>query len=182
MKATLSTAATAMAILGLAGCAALPPAPVVDPVVPGASVNATLRDSGGRTMARATATQVEQGIRLRVEANGFSPGGHGIHIHAVGRCDAPTFDSAGPHWNAANRQHGLQNPQGPHTGDMPNLLIGADGRGTLEYVIPNARLTGGSAPLLDTDGAALIIHAQPDDQTTDPSGNSGARVACGVFT
>jgi superoxide dismutase, Cu-Zn family len=145
-------------------------------------VNATLRDSAGRTMAQATATQVEQGIRLRVEANGFTPGGHGIHIHAVGRCDAPTFDSAGPHWNAANRQHGLQNPQGPHTGDMPNLLIGADGRGTLEYVIPNARLTGGSASLLDSDGAALIIHAQPDDQTTDPSGNSGARVACGVFT
>jgi superoxide dismutase, Cu-Zn family len=182
MKATFLTAATSVAVLGITGCAMVPPSQVQVPLVTGASVSAALRDAGGRTMAQATATQLEQGIRLRVEANGFSPGGHGIHIHEVGRCDAPTFESAGPHWNPANRQHGLQNPHGAHAGDMPNLLIGADGRGTIEFVIPNARLTGGSAPLLDADGAALVIHAQPDDQTSDPSGNSGARIACGVFS
>lgn len=181
MKAIFLTAVTTFGVLGLAGCAAVPPIPVQDPIVTGASVSASLRDAAGRTMAQATATQVEQGIRLRIDANGFGPGGHGIHIHAVGRCDPPSFDSAGPHWNPTDRLHGLQNPQGAHRGDMPNLIIGADGRGTLEYVIPHARLTGGAFPLLDADGAALVIHAQPDDQTTDPSGNSGARMACGVF-
>jgi Cu-Zn family superoxide dismutase len=95
----------------------------------------------------------------------------------VGRCDAPDFTSAGGHWNPTQKKHGTMNPQGPHQGDLPNLVIGSDGRGTIGAVIPGATLAG----LLDADGAAMVIHAGPDDLMTDPSGNSGGRIACGVF-
>ncbi len=117
-------------------------------------------------------------MRLRVEASGLAQGVHGIHVHAVGRCDSPDFASAGPHWNPAGRQHGRDNPQGMHQGDLPNLTIGADGRGSIEVAVGGATSMAG---LLDADGAALVIHAAPDDYRTDPSGNSGARIACGVI-
>lgn len=132
-------------------------------------------------MARATTSQVGDSIRVRVEAMGMSPGAYGAHVHAVGRCDAPDFTSAGPHWNPAGRQHGKNNPQGMHHGDLPNLTVGTDGRGSFEVTIPGGRIAGGSHPLLDGDGAAVVIHAGPDDYRTDPSGNSGARIACGIL-
>jgi Cu-Zn family superoxide dismutase len=132
-------------------------------------------------MARATTSQVGDSIRVRVEAMGMSAGAYGAHVHAVGRCDAPDFTSAGPHWNPAGRQHGKNNPQGMHHGDLPNLTVGTDGRGSFEVTIPGARIAGGSHPLLDADGAAVVIHAGPDDYRTDPSGNSGARIACGIL-
>ena len=114
---------------------------------------------------------------LHVQAQGLPPGTHGIHIHAVGRCEAPDFQSAGPHWNPTSRQHGRDNPQGAHHGDLPNITIGADGRGML-----HADVAGASwAELLDADGAAVVIHATADDYRTDPSGNSGGRIACGVI-
>jgi Cu-Zn family superoxide dismutase len=98
-------------------------------------------------------------------------------VHAVGRCDPPGFESAGPHWNPTGREHGSQNPRGQHLGDLPNLLVGADGEGSFDLGIAGADLRA----MLDTDGAALVIHAGADDYRTDPSGNSGARIACGVF-
>ena len=93
------------------------------------------------------------------------------------RCDAPRFESAGGHWNPADKEHGLENPKGQHAGDMPNLTIDADGRGTLSYSLKGATIEG----IRDADGSALVVHKLPDDQKTDPSGNSGDRLACGVF-
>lgn len=125
--------------------------------------------------------QVHGGISVSVQAENMPPGVHGAHVHAVGRCDAPDFASAGPHWNPTARQHGKENPAGPHWGDAPNLTIGADGRGMLEFEIPAAWVRRGDNPLLDGDGAAFVIHANADDYRTDPSGNSGGRIACAVL-
>lgn len=138
---------------------------------------ARLTGSNGGDMGMVTATATASGLRFAIEGRNVPPGPHGIHVHMVGRCDAPGFESAGSHWNPTSAQHGLQNPQGPHAGDLPNLLVGTDGRGSIEYEVPGATLAG----LLDADGSAFMIHAAADDLRTDPSGNSGGRIACGVF-
>jgi Cu-Zn family superoxide dismutase len=145
-------------------------------------LTADVRDADGRSRASARVEQAGDSLRVRVEATGMSPGTYGAHLHAVGRCDAPAFTSAGPHWNPTGQKHGKDNPQGMHKGDLPNLMVGADGRGSFEYTIPNAALSGMlPTKLIDEDGAALVIHAKPDDNRTDPSGNSGGRIACGVL-
>jgi superoxide dismutase, Cu-Zn family len=146
-----------------------------------ADARAELVDAGGRVLARALARDNAGRLTINVEAEELPPGTYATHVHAVGRCDPPGFESAGPHWNPTERQHGSQNPQGQHLGDLPNLLVGADGQGSFELTIGGARLSGGGRGLLDRDGSALVIHAGPDDYRTDPSGNSGARIACGVF-
>ena len=145
------------------------------------SASATLRDKQGQVKAQASALQVGDSVRVRLEAAGMAPGAYGAHIHTTGRCDAPDFTTAGPHWNPTSHKHGKDNPQGMHKGDLPNLMVGTDGRGTFEYTIPAIRLSGGTAPVLDADGAAMMVHATADDYRTDPSGNSGARIACGVL-
>lgn len=146
------------------------------------SANGTARTAlsaaDGASRGSARLSDGAGGILVQVEAQGLPAGTHGIHIHTIGRCDAPDFASAGGHWNPTDRQHGRANPQGAHHGDLPNLTVGADGRGTLNMTTPGGRL----AELLDADGAALVIHASADDDRTDPSGNSGGRIACGVIT
>ena len=142
---------------------------------------AELKTPDGGNAGMVTLSEDAKGVTVKVEVAGLQPGPHGLHLHAVGRCEGPKFESAGPHWNPTGRLHGSQNPQGPHLGDIPNLVVGADGRGSVEYVIPGARLEDGDRRLLDADGAALVIHATADDYRTDPSGNSGARIACGVL-
>lgn len=145
------------------------------------SANAALADNAGRPRATAVLTQTTSGVQVNLSATQMTAGAYGAHVHTTGRCDAPDFASAGPHWNPNERLHGTQNPQGPHQGDLPNLIVGTDGRGTVEFTIPAATLGGGSAPILDADGAAVVVHASADDYRTDPSGNSGARIACGVL-
>jgi Cu-Zn family superoxide dismutase len=146
--------------------------------LPGApSAAAMLRTADGADVGRATATDAAGGLRVTVDVKDLPAGTHGAHAHTVGRCDAPTFETAGPHWNPTSMKHGTMNPQGPHYGDMPNIIIDSGGRGTVAATIPGATLAG----LLDADGAAFVIHAGPDDLKTDPSGNSGGRIACGVF-
>lgn len=125
--------------------------------------------------------QGENGLLVNIVAKGMSPGPHGVHIHETGKCEGPDFKSAGGHWNPAAKQHGFDNPQGAHAGDFFNLDIGADGTGALEAVVTGAKLSGGDNALLDADGAAFVVHEGPDDLTTDPSGESGGRLACGVF-
>ena len=102
------------------------------------------------------------------------PGVHAIHIHSVGKCDPPSFDSAGPHYNPTNAQHGFHNPKGPHTGDLPNITIPASGKLETQVVVAGMRQWEGEGGILDGDSSSLIIHASPDDYKTDPSGNSGA--------
>ncbi|MGE5721602.1 MAG: superoxide dismutase family protein [Sphingomonadales bacterium] len=148
---------------------------------PADSVTAVLHDATGQEGARATATQVVDGVRIDLTASAVAPGTHGLHIHAIGRCEAPDYATAGPHWNPTKRQHGKDNPQGMHMGDLPNLTVGDDGHGTVSFTIPGASLRSGATPLLDADGAAIVIHSGPDDYVTDPSGSSGGRKLCGVF-
>ncbi len=165
----------------LGGCVANEAAPdSASPTAVGAS--AALTDATGASKGTATVTETTDGLRLVVDASGLAPGAHGLHLHTVGRCDGPDFTTAGPHWNPTAKMHGRDAPNGPHMGDLPNLIADTDGRGRLEATVAGGRLTGGSMPLLDGDGAAIVIHAAADDYRTDPSGNSGARVACGVFT
>lgn len=172
----------AIASVSLVGCAATDYGVEPDDDFPRASTaSAQLLDASGRAMGTATATQSGDSIRVRIEGVGLPSGAHGAHVHMTGQCIAPGFDSAGGHWNPTNRGHGSENPAGMHKGDMPNILIGTNGAGTLEYTIANARTSGGSDALLDADGAAIVIHSGPDDYRSDPSGNSGARIACGVF-
>ena len=169
-----------VAALGLTACAT-GSGESVAPVDSGpASATAQLRDAGGRVLAQATAEAAGDAVRVRIEASGLAQGAYGAHVHAVGRCDAPGFTTAGPHWNPTGQQHGKDNPQGMHKGDLPNLLVGTDGRGSFEYTIPGASLSGRNA-MLDGDGAAIVIHQSADDYRTDPSGNSGSRIACGVL-
>jgi Cu-Zn family superoxide dismutase len=143
---------------------------------------APLRDAEGKVLGVALFVQEPQGVRISVTVKGLSPGEHGIHIHSVGKCEPPDFLSAGPHFNPTNKKHGLNNPEGPHSGDLPNLVVGEDGSAVYEQVTDRVTLTAGELSLFDEDGSALIIHAGPDDQITDPAGNSGARLLCGVIT
>ncbi|MEO8437484.1 MAG: superoxide dismutase family protein [Chloroflexota bacterium] len=122
-------------------------------------------------------------VHVNVKVKGLTTGLHGIHIHAVGACTTTvtTFDGADVHYNPLGRQHGLDNPAGPHAGDLPNLVVDSDGRGTLNARTDRVSLTAGAATLFDANGSAFIIHANPDNQTNTPvNGGSGARVACAI--
>jgi Cu-Zn family superoxide dismutase len=162
-------------------------ATTMDPTPPAGT--ATLRDTAGRTLGTVTVTSApEGGVRFRIQATGLTPGSHGIHVHAVGACDAATptaFSSAGGHFNPHARQHGRLNPNGWHAGDLPNLVVSAAGTGTLDIVVENLTLDGNVAALFDADGSAIVVHANPDDERTDTGpagpGNSGGRIACGVI-
>lgn len=141
---------------------------------------ALVRDAAGRDLGTLTVRGEEAGIAIFGTLGGLPPGTHGVHVHDTGRCEAP-FESAGNHWNPTNRQHGRENPGGPHLGDLPNLIVPEDSTVVLQVMIAGGTLRGANA-LLDQDGAAVVIHAGPDDERTDPAGNSGRRIACGVIT
>ncbi len=147
----------------------------------GDGASAELRNAAGATLARAEAVAAGDGTRVTVNAVGLRPGTYAVHVHTTGRCDAPAFESAGAHWNPTTRQHGAQNPRGPHQGDLPNLTVGANGSGAIAFTIPGAQLRGGNGAMLDADGAAVVVHANADDYRTDPSGNSGGRIGCGIL-
>jgi Cu-Zn family superoxide dismutase len=142
----------------------------------------TMRSATGNALGTLRFVRTASGsARLVGSLTGLSAGSHGIHVHAVGRCDAPSFASAGAHFNPAGRQHGLDNPMGSHAGDAPNISADATLRAEVDVTFSNTTLTtSASNTLLDADGSAVVVHANPDDQKTDPSGNSGARIACGV--
>ncbi|WP_404334438.1 superoxide dismutase family protein [Sphingomonas sp. MMS12-HWE2-04] len=139
--------------------------------------SADLRDAAGTKVGTAVAEEVDGTIRVMVEAHGLPKGPHGTHIHTVGKCDAPDFASAGGHWNPTTHQHGKDNAAGPHAGDMPNMRVDEAGGDRTIFTLPG----GTFAQLMDQDGASIVIHAGEDDYKTDPSGNSGGRLACGVF-
>ena len=143
-------------------------------------VTADLARADGSWAGVATISRRSDGIFLSLSAEAPAAGSYGMHLHSVGKCQGPDFTSAGPHWNPAMKQHGRDNPMGAHEGDLPNVDAGADRKITLEYKLPEFMLSG-STGLLDADGGALVIHEKADDYKTDPSGNSGKRIICGVF-
>jgi Cu-Zn family superoxide dismutase len=145
------------------------------------SARADLRNASGQVVGTATFAQVGNAVRVVLEAQGLPAGVKGVHVHAVGKCDPPDFTTAGSHFNPQGRQHGALNPQGPHAGDLPNLTVGSDGKGRLESTTQLVTLLTGPTSLFDADGSAIVVHAAPDDFRTDPTGNSGARIACGVI-
>jgi Cu-Zn family superoxide dismutase len=143
--------------------------------------SATFVDATGATVGWARLVEDGTGrVHVNVHVKGLAPGLHGIHIHAVAEC-SPPFASAGGHYNPLTQQHGLENPAGPHAGDLPNLVVNGAGIGHLDATTDRVTLSPGAATLFDTNGSALIIHAGPDDQLTDPTGGSGARIACAVI-
>ena len=141
---------------------------------------ALVRDASGLDLGTLTVRGEGEGIAIFGTLRGLPPGTHGFHLHDVGRCEAP-FESAGNHWNPTNRQHGRENPGGPHFGDLPNLTVPEDSTVVLQVMTAGGTLRDANG-LLDQNGAAVVIHAGPDDDRTDPAGNSGGRIACGVIT
>lgn len=161
----------------LAGCAHAPGAG--DRV---AVAYATIADANGAARGTAELWQdPNMVIHVTVQLHDLPPGEHGIHFHAVGKCEgAGAFATAGAHYNPLGRQHGLLNIAGPHAGDAPNFTVAADGKANVSFTTDRVSLTPGSITLFDADGSAIVIHAGADDQQSQPSGNSGARIACGV--
>jgi len=160
----------------LAGCASTPAdnGPL--------SAEAVLKDKEGKQVGVVTLIQTPEGVRIAVTGYRLPPGSHGLHVHAVGLCEPPEFTSAGAHFNPGAKQHGRLNPAGPHAGDLPNLVVAASGEGGIDVTTKAFTLTAGPTSLLGDKGTALVIHANADDEKTDPTGNSGGRIACGVIT
>jgi Cu-Zn family superoxide dismutase len=170
-----------LALALFAGCTsggASPSSQAATSVSTGPTASALMRDASGNALGRLTIAQSSSGITVTGTLTGLPAGTHGIHVHAVGACDAPAFTTAGGHWNPTANAHGFENPRGPHHGDMRNLVADASGRAD----VSTSTTAGGAGGLFDADGSAIVIHAAADDYRTDPSGNSGARIACGVVT
>ena len=145
------------------------------------AARADMVDAEGRGLGAVILNEAGGEVAMAGALIGLSPGEHGFHIHATGSCDPPTFESAGDHLAPAGTPHGFDAAGGPHAGDLRNLVAGPDSIATVELTTSLVSLRGGDAPLLDGDGSALVVHADPDDYASQPSGNSGARIACGVI-
>jgi superoxide dismutase, Cu-Zn family len=151
--------------------------PVVIPV----QATASLIDAASKKVGSVDFTDTPSGLLVIGSVSGLGIGPHGIHLHSVGVCEPSGFGSAGAHFNPEGVKHGFRNPAGHHAGDMPNIVTQAAGSHGFQFIVPGVRLTGPDG-LLDADGASIVIHSTADDYMTDPSGNSGARLACGVIT
>ena len=145
------------------------------------SAHADIVNAEGQKIGTATIRPSSSGVRINVEVSQLPPGVHGIHIHTVGKCEGPAFTSAGAHFNPTSKKHGKDNPDGPHAGDLLNITVTANGSAKTSLVAPNVTLGGGPNSLFHEGGSAIVIHEKEDDYKTDPAGNSGARIVCGVI-
>jgi Cu-Zn family superoxide dismutase len=173
MNKILGTAAFLTLLAGTA--LAAPAAPAAKPVT------VKLSDATGKDIGTAKLEADPAGVKITLAVKGLPAGDHAIHIHETPTCTAPDFKSAGGHFNPDHKQHGAQNPQGPHAGDMPNFTVDAKGASSAVVVAPGVTLTDGPHSVFTNGGTALVIHAKGDDMKTDPAGAAGDRVACGVI-
>lgn len=186
MRSAIALAAALTVVAACAGPqngkAAASPNP--DPFLHAPSVyraSAGLADANGKAVGTVHFAEERQMVRVDVRLVDLAPGDHGVHIHATGRCEAPAFTSAGAHFNPANKAHGKLSPNGPHAGDLGNVTVGSDRRGAGTFFTPHLSTNpAASNSVLLGGGLSVVVHAQADDDKTDPSGNSGDRVACGV--
>lgn len=190
MSVRLAAPLAILALIATAcGSGARPAGPAATPYAEAPSVvraQAGLKDAKGSTVGFAEFIEVRSGVQLTLKVLSLPPGKHGLHIHAVGKCEPgregqPDFATAGGHFNPAGKQHGTKNPQGPHAGDFPNFEVGPDGKGELLAFNPHLSLNPGASQSLLKDPTAIVIHEKEDDEKTDPTGNSGNRIACGVI-
>lgn len=145
------------------------------------SAQAELKDASGKPVGTARVRTTKEGVVISMRVNDLPQGLHAVHIHATGKCEGPGFTSAGAHFNPSNTKHGLKNPDGPHAGDLPDVYINKDGVGQYEVLIQSVTLNGGKLSIVEPEARAIVIHATADDNMSDPAGNSGDRIACGVF-
>jgi len=145
-------------------------------------VTVNLQNGQGKSVGTAVLSAAPHGTKIKLNVHNLSAGEHAIHVHQTAKCDGPDFKTAGAHFNPDGKKHGLDNPEGPHAGDIPNFTADAKGKSKATVIAPNVTLADDSHSVFTGGGTALVIHAKPDDNKTDPSGNSGDRIACGVIT
>src|SRR6185369_14218234 len=141
-----------------------------------------LKNAAGESVGTATIAAINKkgGVRIKLDLKNLTPGQHGLHFHQMAKCEGPDFASAGPHFNPTNKKHGMKNPEGPHAGDMLNFTVSAKGTANATVTDMHVNMKDGPNSLFANGGTSLVIHEKADDMKTDPSGNSGARIACGT--
>ena len=182
-RISLFAATTLATTLALAGCSREAPDAANNAearIEPAAPVSAAFVSGADQPMGSVTLSEDPTGVTIRIDAAAMPAGVHGVHLHETGQCEGPKFASAGAHWNPGAKQHGRDNPAGAHLGDLANFTVAADGSGATTFLVSGATMNGANT-LADAGGTSLVIHAKADDYKTDPSGDSGDRVACAVI-
>jgi superoxide dismutase, Cu-Zn family len=146
-----------------------------------APVKVEMKDAQGQSIGTATLSSAMGAVHIQLDLKGLKPGPHALHVHMTPKCEGPAFTSAGGHFNPAAKKHGMKNPEGPHAGDMENFTVAADGTAKAMVMASGVTLGSEANSVFANGGTALVIHAGPDDMTTDPAGAAGDRIACGVI-